>query len=65
MQTVEALKYYDNDVRLLARALDIWPSAIYQWGDRPPALRQLQLERITGGELIADARSVGGPNADD
>lgn len=54
METKEALEYYGGDARALADALGIWHSAIYQWGEHPPALRQLQLERITNGALKAE-----------
>lgn len=54
MTTKEALAYYGNDARRLAGALGIWHSAVYQWGERPPALRQLQLQHLTDGGLKAD-----------
>jgi len=39
----------------VARALGITRSAVSYWKDPLPALRQLQLERLTGGVLKADA----------
>ena len=60
MTTQQALDHYGGDVRALAAALGIWHSAVYQWGEFPPALRQLQLERLTGGELTAEPNTFGG-----
>jgi len=65
MTTKEALAHYGNDARALAKALRIWHSAVYQWGEHPPALRQLQLERLTDGALAAEPGVVGDDNADD
>ena len=65
MTTKEALAYYDNDPRRLAAALGIWHSAVYQWGEYPPALRQLQLQHLTQGVLSAEPDAfVGGDNDD-
>lgn len=52
MTTQEVIDYY-GDQGSAANALGIYSSAISQWGDEPPALRQLQLERMTKGALIA------------
>lgn len=65
MTTKEAIEHYGGDVRALAAALGIWHSAVYQWGDHPPPLRQLQLEKITAGALRAEPGTAGGANADD
>lgn len=54
MTTQEALDHYGGDVRALAHVLGIWHTAIYQWDMHPPALRQLQLEHLTRGELKAE-----------
>lgn len=37
-----------------ARALGLAPASVTLWGDRVPSLRQLQIERLTGGKLKAD-----------
>ena len=39
----------------LATALGITTQAVYDWGDRVPELRQLQLEKITKGALKSEA----------
>lgn len=40
-----------------AHALDIAQSSVWEWQKRGiPFLRQQQIERVTGGELIADIR---------
>lgn len=63
MKKSEAIAHYGNNVSALARALDIDQSSVYSWGEYPPDARQLQLERITGGDLKAEpeceARALG------
>ena len=53
MTTDEAVAAYGTK-RALAKALNIWPSAITQWGERPPRLRQYELQTLSAGALIAD-----------
>lgn len=66
MTTREALEHYGGDARALAHVLGIWHSAIYQWDIHPPALRQLQLEHLTNGELKAEPEILrGGRDATD
>lgn len=38
----------------MARALGISPQAIYQWGERIPQRRALEIEKITQGALKAE-----------
>lgn len=38
----------------IARALGIKGPSVVNWGERIPPLRQLQIERVTGGTLKAD-----------
>lgn len=54
MTTKEAIEYFGGK-KELAKALGIWPHSIYRWGERPPKLRQFELERITEGKLKANA----------
>lgn len=54
MKTDDAIKHFGGKKIDLARALDLSPSAITQWGDIVPLLRQYQLERITKGKLKAE-----------
>ena len=49
----EALAFYADNQSALARALGIDQSTVNKW-KRIPALRQIQLERISGGRLKAD-----------
>lgn len=49
----EALEVFGTKTAL-ARALGIRTPSVYGWGDEVPPLRQLQLERLTGGRLRAD-----------
>lgn len=53
MTKQEAIGHFKT-VANLAKALGITTQAVYGWGDRVPELRQLQLEKITRGALVAD-----------
>ena len=53
MLTSDAVKFFGSYAKL-AKALGLTRAAPYQWGERPPAIRQLQLERISFGHLKAD-----------
>lgn len=52
MNTRDAIEHYGS-ASALARALGITPAAVAQWKAAPPYVRQLQLERMTGGALKA------------
>ena len=45
----------------VARALGISQPAVAIWQDQPPPLRQLQIERLTGGRLRADPKILAAP----
>jgi hypothetical protein len=49
----EAIEFYKTQVNLAA-ALGISQSSVAEWGEYPPAIRQMQLERITRGRLRAE-----------
>lgn len=53
MTTAEAVKHYGTQTKL-AEALGIKQGSVAGWGEHPPALRQLQLQRITNGKLKAE-----------
>ncbi len=53
MTTKEAIDHFGS-VKALADALRIWPHSVYKWGERPPMLRQYQIQVLTRGELRAD-----------
>lgn len=53
MTTKEVIDHFETQVAI-ARALGITQSAVSQWGDRPPMLRQYQIEIVTQGGLRAD-----------
>lgn len=40
--------------RAVAQALGISEEAVYQWGERVPARRAYEIERITGGAMKAE-----------
>jgi transcriptional repressor of cell division inhibition gene dicB len=53
MTTEQAILHYGTQTRL-ASALGIKQGSVSGWGEYPPALRQLQLQRITNGKLKAE-----------
>jgi hypothetical protein len=54
MLTVEAISYFADSTTELARALGVEPPSVYDWGEYPPPLRQLQIQALTGGYLMAE-----------
>jgi DNA-binding transcriptional regulator YdaS (Cro superfamily) len=61
MKTQEAADFFGSKSKL-AKAIGIFPSAITQWGETVPLLRQYQIQSITKGKLKA-AASAGKPAA--
>lgn len=53
MKTADAIEWAGG-AKALASAIGVRPPAIYQWGEFPPALRQLQLEHLSDGRLQAE-----------
>ncbi|MCO7217871.1 MULTISPECIES: Cro/CI family transcriptional regulator [Halomonas] len=53
MTTADAIKYFGGKKIDLARAIGVSPSAITQWGEDVPTLRQYQIERLSKGKLKA------------
>lgn len=53
MTKVDAVKHYKTQQKL-ATALGMSQASISGWGEYPPAIRQLQLQRITNGRLKAE-----------
>jgi hypothetical protein len=54
MTTEEAIAWAGGTQVLLAQALGCAQPTISHWGEFPPPLRQLQIERLSGGKLKAD-----------
>lgn len=54
MTKSEALKHFGGSQSALARALNITQPSVFEWPEEIPALRQIQLERVTDGALKAD-----------
>ena len=54
MTKKDAIKRFSTQARL-AEALGMSQGSVSLWGQFPPALRQLQIEVLTGGELKAEA----------
>ena len=61
MTKEEALAYFDNRVMALGAVFEppISAQTIYQWTE-VPGLRQIQLQIITGGALLADEGLIPG-----
>lgn len=53
MTTDEIMRHYRTQ-EAVADALGISQAAVSQWGERPPMLRQYQIQVLTRGELRAD-----------
>ncbi len=47
MKTEEAIQAFGG-IKPLADALEIWPQAVYKWGETVPALRAFQIREILG-----------------
>ena len=56
MKTSDAIAHFVTGSEL-ARQLDIRPQAVYQWGEYPPRLQQLEIEALTKGALKAEPKS--------
>lgn len=50
MRTSEVIEFFGG-VKQVADALDIWPQAVYQWGDIVPESSAYKIEVITNGAL--------------
>ena len=59
MTTQEAVDHYGG-IKQLAHALNIYPQAIKNWGERPPRGRQFELYVLTNRELKIDEEFVNG-----
>ena len=51
MTTQEAIDYYGGTQAKLAAKLGITQASVSEWGEFPPAIRQLQIEQLSGGRL--------------
>lgn len=57
MTKADLIAYYGSQGKA-ARALGLAQPSISGWGEYPPPLRQLQIERATGGALKAEPGCV-------
>lgn len=57
MTTEEAIKHYGTQ-QAVADALGIKQSSVAEWGEYPPALRQVQLEMLSKKKLRADPAAL-------
>ena len=53
MSTQDVMAYFTTQANI-ADALGISQAAVSQWGERPPMLRQYQIQVATSGGLMAD-----------
>jgi len=53
MLTKDAIEHFGGSKPALATALKIKVQSLYDWGEYVPWVRQVQLEEITKGKLIA------------
>lgn len=53
MKTADVVKHFGSTYAVAA-ALGIKQPSVMGWGEHPPALRQFQIEALTGGELKAE-----------
>ena len=53
MTTSDVIRHYGTQQKV-ADALGIRQGSVSGWGEYPPALRQLQLQRLTNGRLKAE-----------
>jgi len=59
MTTDEAIAWGGGTQHALAARLGIKQPSVANWGDYPPALRQFQIERLSGGALKAEPGCYG------
>jgi len=52
MLTKDVIEHFGSQAKV-AEALGIKQSSVAEWGRRPPALRQIQIEQLVGGKLKA------------
>lgn len=57
MKKIDVLKHFKG-VSKVAEALGISPSAVSQWPDEVPLIRQIKLEKLSGGELKASEEAM-------
>ena len=53
MKTREVFQFFGNGAQT-AKQLGISHAAVYQWGERPPIMRQYHIEAVTRGRLKAE-----------
>lgn len=60
MNTRDAANHFGSKKKL-AEALGIQPSAVTMWGEVVPISRQYQIQVLSNGKLMADAKASGTP----
>lgn len=54
MKTADVIEHFGGTQASAAAALGLKQPSVASWGEYPPALRQIQIERITAGKLKAE-----------
>lgn len=54
MTTQEAIAHFGTQAKLSEKLWCCSPSAISQWGEHPPMLRQFEIQLKTRGRLVAE-----------
>jgi hypothetical protein len=57
MRLDDVIQHFDT-AAAASRALNIKQPSLAEWSERIPALRQLQIEELTHGELRADPEAL-------
>lgn len=57
MNITDAIKYFGSKKKL-ADALGVRPSAVTQWGDKIPSVRQFQIQVISKNKLKAEQKAA-------
>ena len=61
MDIEKVIKHFGG-VKALARALNVYPQAVYQWKSRGvPQARQYEIEELTDGKFKADRSRLDPP----
>lgn len=62
MRKQQVIEHFKGKQVSIARALNLTPGAISQWGEIIPEAQAMKLERITGGALVYDPALYSSPN---
>jgi len=58
MKTTDVIAHFGTQTKT-AEKLDMAQSSVAGWGEEPPAIRQIQIEKLTRGRLKANPECYG------